>query len=775
MTKKENQKKLNEIIGLCFLLIGVFTLASLVFHRPEDHPYFSTQPNRHIHNPTGLIGAYLSHYFLLSFGYSSYFISVMCIFWAICHFLQKVPARKLVKWAGFLFLLFASSGLFALAAEEGVKTIQGGFVGYLLDTYLQRYFGPLGAFILMTSFMLLSLLLATDFFIFPLVSSLLENLGVMVGKVTDGFASFGEWVTETLEALSKNKKVLPAGNAESRTAVKKEKTEKEIEKSFFPKEMPIKVKKYEPTVIPSKSLEVKLKPVTLQEKPVKETPKPAAAEVKTKQEPNGAKPAEIAVPKETPTPKDYMLPPLDFLKVPQAVRRDADADLKVKSQLLEATLRDFDIDARVVEIEQGPTVTRYEIMPAPGVKVSSIVSLSDDLALALKAESIRIIAPIPGKSAVGIEVPNSVTDIVYLRELLESTEFKNGKAKLPLTLGKATSGKPLIADLVEMPHILIAGTTGSGKTVCVNSIIAGLLFCRKPDEVKFVMIDPKMVELAVYNSIPHMITPVVTDVRKAAATLNWVVGEMENRYRLLAASTVRNIAAFNQRENKSDNPEIPEKLPYIVVVIDELADLMLVAQDKVETAITRLAQLSRAVGIHLVLATQRPSVDVITGVIKANFPARISFKVAQKVDSRTVLDTNGADKLLGKGDMLFLEPGDAKPTRGQAALVTDQEIADLVKFIQDQKKVEYRVDVEKVQNGESESGEFGEKDELYEQAVKVVVEARQASTSILQRRLRLGYGRAARILDMMEAEGIVGQPQGTRPREVLVERLTDIA
>ena len=777
MRKKENQKKLNEIIGLCFLLIGVFTLASLVFHRPEDHPYFSTQPNRHIHNPTGLIGAYLSHYFLLSFGYSSYFISVMCIFWAICHFLQKVPTRKLVKWAGFLFLLFASSGLFALAAEEGAKTIQGGFVGYLLDIYLERYFGPLGAFILMTSFMLLSLLLATDFFIFPLVSSLFSNLGALVEKVTDGFATFGEWAMEMLEALSKDKKGATALNAERRAAVKKEKTEKEIETSFFPKVMPIKVKKYEPTVIPSKAPEVKVKPVPpVQEKPVKEAPlKPAAAEAKPKQEPNGAKPAEITIPKETPAPKDYMLPPLDFLKVPQPVRRNVDADLKAKSQLLEATLRDFDIDARVVEIEQGPTVTRYEIMPAPGVKVSSIVSLSDDLALVLKAESIRIIAPIPGKSAVGIEVPNSVTDIVYLRELLEMPEFKNGKAKLPLTLGKDTSGKPLIADLAEMPHILIAGTTGSGKTVCVNSIIAGLLFCRKPDEVKFVMIDPKMVELAIYNSLPHMITPVVTDVRKAAATLNWVVGEMENRYKLLASCTVRNIAGFNQRENKSDNSEIPEKLPYIVVIIDELADLMLVAQDKVEIAITRLAQLSRAVGIHLVLATQRPSVDVITGVIKANFPARISFKVAQKVDSRTVLDTNGADKLLGKGDMLFLEPGDAKPTRGQAALVTDQEITSLVKFIQDQQKAEYRPDVEKVQSGDSQGGEFGEKDELYEQAVKVVVETRQASTSILQRRLRLGYGRAARILDMMEAEGIVGPPQGTRSREVLVERLTDIS
>jgi len=767
MRKKETQKKLNEIIGLCFLLTGIFTLASLIFHRPDDHPYFSSHPNRPLHNPTGLIGAYLSHYFLLSFGYSAYFISVMCIFWSICHFLQKVPEKKLLKWAGFLFLLVAASGLFALAAEEGAKAIQGGFVGYLLDIHLEKYFGPLGAFILMTSFLLLSLLLATDFFLFPLVEFLFNGLGALVEKAVDAFTIIGGWIAGVFTFLKMKKPAFPE-SAEKRTAVKKEKLEREIESSFFPKELPVKVKKYEPTMIPSKPPEIKLKPVpVVLEKPVRETPKPTAAVF--------AAPAEISIPKETPTPKDYLLPPLDFLKVPQGVRRNVDADLKEKSQLLEATLRDFDIDARVVEIEQGPTVTRYELMPAPGVKVSSVVSLSDDLALALKAESIRIIAPIPGKAAIGIEVPNSVTDTVYLRELLESPALKAGSLKLPLTLGKDTSGKPLIADLAEMPHILIAGTTGSGKTVCVNSIIAGLLFCRRPDEVKFVMIDPKMVELAVYNGLPHMLTPVVTDVRKAAATLNWVVGEMENRYRMLATCAVRNIHAFNQRENKSEYPEIPEKLPYIVVMIDELADLMLVAQDKVETAITRLAQLSRAVGIHLVLATQRPSVDVITGVIKANFPARISFKVAQKVDSRTVLDVNGADKLLGKGDMLFLQPGDAKPTRGQAALVTDQDINHLVKFIKDQKTAEYRVELEKIQSGDEQSGVYGEKDELYEQAVKVVVETRQASTSVLQRRLRLGYGRAARILDMMESEGIVGPPQGTRPREVLVERLSDIS
>ncbi|MBI4550611.1 MAG: DNA translocase FtsK [Candidatus Omnitrophica bacterium] len=776
MRKKSANKKLNEIIGLSFFLIGLFTLASLVFHHPEDHPFFNTDPNRSVQNPTGLIGVYVSHYFLLAFGYSAYFISVMAIFWALCHFVQRVPEKKLLKWMGFLFLLIAASGLFALAAEQGAKAIQGGFVGYVLDVYLERYFGPLGAFIILTAFMLLSLLLATDFFLFPMVEAIFSGVWGLVRKVGEWFAAAGEAVASlgnlfrrrTSEA-SKARKPLLFKKEKEKEKEKDKEVAREIEKSFFDKEIAVKVKKYEPTVIPAKKNNGFEKSEAAVEKPArekeKERPKPAPAA--------STAPAAALNPVTSSKASNYALPPLDFLNVPQQSRKNADDDLKVKSRLLESTLKDFDIEARVIEIEQGPTVTRYELMPAPGVKVSSIVSLSDDLALALKAASIRIIAPIPGKAAVGIEVPNSVADTVYLRELLEASKDRIQSCRLPLTLGKDTSGKPLIADLTEMPHLLIAGTTGSGKTVCVNSIIAGLLYSRRPDELKFVMIDPKMVELAIYNALPHMLAPVVTDIKKAAATLNWVVGEMENRYKLFAKCTVRNIQGFNQRERKDEDPEIPQRLPYIMVIIDELADLMMVAQDKVETAITRLAQLSRAVGIHLVLATQRPSVDVITGVIKANFPARISFKVASKVDSRTVLDLNGADKLLGRGDMLFLEPGSAKPTRGQAALVTDKEITSVVEFSTQQGAVTYQLNMDQVGQSEAQ-GEMGEKDELYEQAVKVIVETRQASTSILQRRLRLGYGRAARMLDMMEAEGIVGPPQGTKPREVLVEKLSDI-
>ncbi len=477
----------------------------------------------------------------------------------------------------------------------------------------------------------------------------------------------------------------------------------------------------------------------------------------------------------------YQFPSPDLLKQPVAVEVGSGDDLQAKSRILEQTLAQFGIEVKVVEVEQGPVITRYELLPAPGVKVNSISALENDLALAMKATTIRLIIPIPGKSAVGVEVPNSVSSLVSLRELIETQVFRSGKYRLPLALGKDTSGKPLVTDLTTMPHLLIAGTTGSGKTVCVNSIIAGLLYACSPADLKFVMIDPKMVELAVYKKIPHMLAPVVTDIRKAYQTLNWVVNEMENRYKLFATVGVRNIQGFNERplsEEAADelagaDPEsenvIPARLPYIVVVIDELADLMMVAQDKVESAITRLAQLSRAVGIHLILATQRPSVDVITGVIKANFPARISFKVASKVDSRTVLDTNGADQLIGRGDMLFMQPGDAKPTRGQAALVLDEEINRLVDFVSRQAEPDYNAEIQQAMEGKAPGG-TGEKDELFDEAVRIVLETGQASTSNLQRRLRLGYTRAARIIDQMEAEGIVGPTQGAKPRDILVER-----
>ncbi|HQP92092.1 MAG TPA: DNA translocase FtsK, partial [Candidatus Omnitrophota bacterium] len=402
----------------------------------------------------------------------------------------------------------------------------------------------------------------------------------------------------------------------------------------------------------------------------------------------------------------------------------------------------------------------YELEPAPGVKVQRILSLSDDIAMTMKVAEVRIVAPIPGKNRVGIEVPNMQTTMVYLKEVLACDEFKNADSKLTLALGKDTAGKPIVSDLGDMPHMLIAGTTGSGKTVCVNGIILSMLFNATPNDVKFLMVDPKMVELAPYNGLPHMLCPVVTDPKKVATALAWVTNEMDERYQLLAKEGCRNIEAYNQKK---------QKLPYIVVIIDELADLMMIARDQVESAIARLAQLSRAVGIHLVLATQRPSVDVITGVIKANFPARISFKVASKVDSRTVLDMNGAEKLLGRGDLLFLEPGQPKPLRAQSSYVKDSEIENVLAFIKKQAEPIYDETILKQQE-QAQLGPSIEKDELFDTASRLIIETGQASVSILQRRLRLGYTRAARLIDMMQDEGLVGPYRGSKPREILVDR-----
>ncbi|MDD5026862.1 MAG: DNA translocase FtsK, partial [Candidatus Omnitrophica bacterium] len=457
---------------------------------------------------------------------------------------------------------------------------------------------------------------------------------------------------------------------------------------------------------------------------------------------------------------DYHLPALDLLDSPPPLEaRQIKGDLEASARILEETLEDFGISVKVTDIERGPVITRYELEPAPGVKVSRIESLGDDIALSMKAQSVRIIAPIPGKDRVGIEVPNTQSSLVYLQEMLASEPFQKAKSSLALALGKDIAGKTIVARLENMPHLLIAGTTGSGKTVCINALILSLLYRNSPADLKFVMIDPKMVELMPFNGLPHLLCPLVTEAKKAAAALNWVVNEMEERYRLLAKAGSRNIESYNEKE---------KKLPYIVVVVDEFADLMVVMPDQIETAVQRLAQLARAVGIHLILATQRPSVNVITGVIKANLPARLSFKVASKVDSRTVLDMNGADKLLGRGDMLFLNPGDEKPTRIQGALVSDKEIEKVVTFIKGQAEPVYNEDIVKEQQKTGLAN--GEKDELYDEAVKIIMESNQASVSILQRRMRLGYTRAARIIDMMEQEGLVGPYEGSKPRRILVDR-----
>ncbi|GED29078.1 DNA translocase SpoIIIE [Brevibacillus centrosporus] len=457
----------------------------------------------------------------------------------------------------------------------------------------------------------------------------------------------------------------------------------------------------------------------------------------------------------------YELPSLQMLSRPKASGAGKEVDHTSNANKLVQTLKSFGVSATVSEVHRGPAVTRYEVQPAVGVKVSRIVSLTDDLALALAAKDIRIEAPIPGKSAIGIEVPNSEVAVVSLREVLESSEYQDAPGKLTVALGRDISGEPIVADLTKMPHLLVAGATGSGKSVCINGLIMSILFKAKPEEVKLMMVDPKMVELNVYNGIPHLLAPVVTDPRRASVALKKVVAEMERRYNLFAKTGSRNIEMYNAQVEGAP-------LPYIVVIVDELADLMMVAPGEVEDAICRLAQMARASGIHLIIATQRPSVDVITGVIKANIPSRIAFGVSSMADSRTILDMGGAEKLLGRGDMLSLPMGASKPVRVQGAFVSDKEVEEVVRFVKEQQEVRYNEEM--IPGDVQEEQQPVVDDELYDQAVQIVSEAQTASASLLQRRLRVGYTRAARLIDMMEAQGVVGPYEGSKPREVRLPR-----
>lgn len=470
----------------------------------------------------------------------------------------------------------------------------------------------------------------------------------------------------------------------------------------------------------------------------------------------------------------YVMPQLDLITAPpRKTRRARKHKNDEQVRLLEDTLASFGIEARVVDVCQGPTVTRYEIQPAPGIKVSRIVGLADDLALSLAAADVRIEAPVPGKSVVGVEVPNKEPSTVYLQEVLGSEEFQKHPSRLAMALGKDIAGRPVVADLRQWLHLLVAGATGSGKSVCLNAMIASLLYKASPEEVQLLMIDPKRVELTVYNGIPHLVSPVVTDPKKASTALRWAVKEMERRYELFADAGVRNIDSYNRwMEGNIKQYGEGEKLPYIVVIIDELADLMLVAASDVEDAICRLAQMARAAGMYLIIATQRPSVDVITGLIKANIPSRISFAVSSQVDSRTILDMAGAERLLGKGDMLCYPAGASKVTRVQGALIFDRDVEALVEFWRQQADPESEgeniIEVQEAADTEAESD-----DELFDDAVRLILNTGQASISMLQRRFRIGYSRAARLIDAMELKGIVGPQQGSKPREVLITKYGD--
>ncbi len=712
----------STLVGIILLVSGVLLLLSLVSYNPADLKFLVFPPNDSIQNITGLAGAYVGFFLFSILGYASFIIPVFIILWAIDSFgwvrFWGLARTSVVKTVSFLFLLIFSAaflGIFASSPQE--RFLYGGITGYFLSGFFRTYLGFWGAEVLLGGIIVSLLwLLAAVFF---------EDLFLFFLKL---FRTFLGLTEEFLSRIKTKKR--KAGEVVTSSS-RRRKDESRDSVSIPQKQIKPEIKVYTPRP-PSQE------PIS----PVKRKDETFAIKV-TASEFN---------------PKTYRLPTVDLLKEPPPFdARELKSNIEANIRNLEKALADFGVGAKVVTVQKGPVVTMYELQPFSGVKIQHITALADDIALAMKSAGVRVVAPIPGRGTVGVEIPNEKKQFVYLREVLEEKDFTTLNSRLALAIGKDVAGAPVVSDLKEMPHLLIAGTTGSGKTICVNSLISSILFKSRPDEVKFILVDPKKVELAYYSGIPHLLHPIISEAKKAFAALNWAVEEMESRYRKLAEEGARNIEVFNSKEFR---------LPYIVIVVDELADLMAVSKDKIETAIQRLAQLSRAVGIHLILATQRPSVDVITGVIKANFPARISFKVSSKVDSRTVLDMVGADKLLGKGDLLFMKPGFIKPLRAQGCFIDDEDLRRLTDFIKAQGAPMYEnsiIEAQKKMEVRLES------DELLDEAIKIVLTTRQASASLLQRRLRVGYTRAARLLDLMEQEGIIGPFCGSKAREILVD------
>lgn len=731
-----------EVSGILLAAMGLFLFLSLVSYNPLDPSFFSYTSSKvkDVHNWMGMVGAHLSGFLFQGFGFPSFLIPFIIGVYAIGFIYRwewKYPGVKLVGWA---LILLTTSSLFSLWLKflsvyyQG--SLAGGFIGEIISRNVVRYFNLPGATILLLVVLFLSLILGTGMS----VVSIAQRIGSKTGQLVEKLGTL---------------KMVKQGRAERARKLVKRKQEKDERGEAKEDVPPMVIEKTPP--VPKQ-----------QEMVVQET-------------------FDFLEPK-----KAFQLPPTSLLEAEVEKRQKIDRDsLIMNSRILEKKLLDYGVEGRVVEVRPGPVITVYEFEPAPGVKVSRIVNLADDLALALSAISIRIVAPIPGKSVVGIEIPNAIRETVFLKEIIDSDPFRASKSKVSFGLGKDISGEPFVVDLAKMPHLLVAGSTGSGKSVSINSMICSILFKAAPDEVRFLMIDPKMLELSDYEGIPHLLLPVVTNPKKAATALNWLVSEMERRYTVLAEKGVRNIEHYNQRMDKElkekgkvykrkgdllegdeEKPaERMEKIPYIVVVIDELADLMMISSREVEESITRLAQMARAVGIHLLLATQRPSVDVLTGIIKANFPARISFQVTSKVDSRTILDTIGAEHLLGTGDMLFLPPGSSKLTRIHGAFVSSSEIKRVVEFLKNQEKPSYDPSILVEVKKEKETTGEEEYDEKYDEAVAFVSETGQASISLVQRRFRIGYNRAARIIEKMEEEGVVGPSDGVKQREVLVKKI----
>ena len=760
LTPGEN-KRLNELIGFLWLVGAVLVGLSLVSYSPLDPSLNTATPPQTppAQNWIGITGAYLADLLLQALGSVAFLLPVLLLALAWQWFRSRPVESPRAKVAGVLLLLFSLASLLGLLTSLhklwGVIPA-GGLLGILLALGLTQLANIPGAFILTITCLVVGAYLATPFSF--------SRSTVWLRQRSGSAPALGGWL-ERLRGLSLPWRSwrLPWSRVRGNTAATPTAT----------------IVRPGPATARAAAVDISAPmelPASASAKPAKVKPLPVPEDEWDEAEEEAALPPAKFVPVAR---ARYRLPSAALLRPPEHVALPDEKELQQRAALLTQKLEEFDVRGQVTQINPGPVVTTFEFRPEAGVKLSRITTLAEDLCLGLKAESI-LIERIPGKSTVGIEVPNVHRETIALREIIESQEFAASGSKLTVALGKDLAGRTRIADLGQMPHLLIAGSTGSGKSVAINSMIISMLYKCSPDELKFILIDPKRLELGLYEDVPHLFTPIVTDPKLAANALRNATREMERRLKVLAEAGVRNIEQYNRLFDEEglalgvdENGEQRGPLPYIVIVIDELADLMLIDTPNVEESITRLAQMARAVGIHLILATQRPSVDVITGLIKANFPARISFRVATKVDSRTILDANGAEALLGKGDMLYLPAGTARLHRVHAPLVTESEIVHVCDFWRAQAKAHYHEEFLRFpKEPEKETAEepMEVDDELYEDAVRIVCELGKASTSTLQRRLRIGYGRAARLIDMMEQEGLVGPPDASKPREVLKKR-----
>jgi DNA segregation ATPase FtsK/SpoIIIE, S-DNA-T family len=733
------------VIGLTALLVAL----SLVSYNVNDRSLNAPSGTIDTYNWGGFVGAFLADLLLQGLGLSSYLLPMFLCIAAAQMFRPSNDGMAFSKAVAYAVLLLSVGVILSVVIDTESARDAGGIIGgFLKESILVPLFGPLSAVLIACFTLLLSVMLLTQ-------NSLLDIVGYTKKNLGEFRKSIVPVINNRLKELKDKKEKRKGENT------KKEK------KDYIP-----------PPIV------------------LKDEYKDEAAAKRPQKKPAGP-PEQFKLPEVD----GYKLPPLELLDPPDGEQVKVDTEtLQANSLILQKKLEDFGVEGEVVAVRPGPVITMYEFKPAPGVKVRRIVMLADDLAMALRAVSVRILAPIPGESVVGIEIPNPRRETVYLREVIESEAYRNTDSKLTLALGKDIGGTPFATDLAKMPHLLVAGATGTGKSVSINAMILSILYKSSPQDVKFIMVDPKMLELTVYEDIPHQLVPVVTDPKKAAAALFWAMDEMDRRYRLMRDKGARNIDNYNrtlEREagNKKalidltdaesteepgpiggsvsqDAPLAHEKLPKIVIIIDELADLMMTVGRDIEEYITRLAQKARAAGIHLILATQRPSVDVITGLIKANFPSRISFQVTTRVDSRTILDSMGGEKLLGNGDLLFMPPGTARLIRVHGAFVSDQEVRRVMKFIKQQGRPSYRPEVlEAKKEVESAMAADEEYDEMYDQAVAIVTETQQASISMIQRRLRVGYNRAARMIEQMERDAVIGPADGAKPREVYARKL----